>query len=339
MLKTGKILGYLEGVMVGAGLLVISLLFYRAFFVVGAEQTAADRSSNSVPSLVGRQVFPPDDPWNTDISSEPVDPQSDELIASIGKAAILHPNFGTVYRGAPIGVPYVIVSGDQPKVPVSFEHAAESDAGPYPIPADVLVEDGSQSNGDRHVIVLDQTHWILYELYRAFPRDGGKRWEAVSGAVFDLNKSSSQRPVGHTSADAAGLAIFPGLVRYDEVVGQRKITHALRFTAERSRRGFIPPAGHFASRNTDDHLPPMGMRVRLKRDFDISEFPDDARVILQALKTYGMILADNGGNWYLSGAPDPRWNEEDIHSIRKVKGADFEIVRMGTVITTLGKNP
>jgi hypothetical protein len=277
------------------------------------------------PSLLGRQVFPADDPWNTDVSGEPVDPQSDKLIAGIGARTGLHPNFGFYYQGEVAGIPYVIVDGAQPKVPVTFENEAESDAGPYPIPADVAIED----HGDRHLVVIDRANWMLYELYGAY-RDGeGMAWGAESGAIFDLKRNSVQRPAGRTSADAAGLPVFAGLVRYDEVAEREEIKHALRFTVRSSRRAYVYPATHFASRSKDSDLPPMGMRVRLKRDVDISRFPRTARVILQAMKTYGMILADNGGDWYFSGAPDPRWNQEELNALKKVKGSDFEVVRMG----------
>jgi hypothetical protein len=292
---------------------------------------ASDEKSTPSPSLNSRQIFPPDDPWNTDISYEPVDPNSNVLIASIGLSTSLHPDFGTTYNGVPWGIPYVVVTGNQSKIPVKFMYADESDRGPYPIPSEAQIEDGPKSDGDRHVLIVDKDNWILYELFSAVPGNGGTEWSAGSGAIFDLKKKSDQRPSGWTSADAAGLPILAGLARYDEIVEQSKLTHALRFTIQRSRRAFVSPASHFASSDSDANLPPMGMRVRLKAGYDISNFPPEARVILQGLKTYGMIVADNGGNWFLSGAPDPRWSDSQIETLKKVKGSDFEVVRMGKI--------
>ena len=209
-------------------------------------------------SLKGRRPFPADNPWNTDISREPVDPNSDALVASIGLTKSLHPDFGTVYQGAPSGIPYIVVAGRQEKVPVTFQYADESDAGPYPIPANAPIEGGPHGQGDRHVIVVERDTWKLYETFSTFPLNGGQQWKAGSGAVFDLY-SNKLRPAGWTSADAAGLPIFPGLVRYDEVMEQKAILHALRFTVVKSRRACVPPATHFASSRTDANLPPMGM--------------------------------------------------------------------------------
>ena len=206
-------------------------------------------------------IFPPDNPWNQDISQAPIDLNSDQLLTSIGLSTTLHPDFGTVWDGNPIGIPYCYVTGKQLKVPVSFDYAAESDPGPYPIPTNAPIEGGVNSTGDRHVIVLDKDNNKLYELYNAHPLDGGKHWQAGSGAIFDL-LSNKVRPAGWTSADAAGLPIFPGLVRYNEIVLQHTLTHALRFTCQHTRRGYIYPARHFASTLTDSNLPPMGMRVR-----------------------------------------------------------------------------
>jgi hypothetical protein len=281
-------------------------------------------------SLNGRSVFPSDNPWNTPVDSDPVDPNSDALISSIGLTTGLHPDFGANWNGGPFGIPYVVVSGSQAKVPVTFDYADESDPGPYPVPPDAPIEGGANSSGDRHIIVLDRDNMKLYELFAAYPQGAG--WQAGSGAIFDLN-SNNLRPAGWTSADAAGLPIFPGLVRYDEVVGQKAINHALRFTVSRTRRGYVYPARHFASSNTSVNLPPMGMRVRLKASFDISGFSPNVQVILKALKKYGMIVADNGSNWYISGAPDPRWDDEEMHQLGQVRGSDFEVVQMGTVVT------
>jgi hypothetical protein len=276
--------------------------------------------------VAGQQVFPSDNPWNTDISRFPVDPNSDTLIASIGLTTGLHPDFGTVYNNAPNGIPYVVVPGTQPLVPITFtEYGDESDPGPYPIPPNAPVEGGLDSNGDRHLLVVDPDHGKLYELYHAYPNGDGS-WNAGCGAIFDLN-SNALRPDGWTSADAAGLPIFPGLVRYDEVVLQGAVTHAFRFTVQRTRRAYVYPARHYASSSTDPALPPMGMRVRLNAGFDISGFTPNLQVILRAMQTYGMFVADNGSNWYVSGAPEPRWNDDELVSgFRRVHGSDFEVV-------------
>jgi hypothetical protein len=283
-------------------------------------------------SLHGKRLFPADNPWNEDISGSPVDANSNNLIASIGLNAGFHPDFGTVWAGAPNGIPYIVVSGAQQKVSINFtDYADESDPGPYPVPPNAPIDGGPNGTGDRHVIVVDRDNWKLYELFSAFPVNGGASWRASGGAVFDLN-SNALRPAGWTSADAAGLPIFPGLVRYDEVFEQQEIKHALRFTAQSTRRAYVYPARHFASNNTNPNLPPMGMRVRLKASFDISRFSPAMQVILRALKKYGMILADNGSNWYVSGAPDPRWNDDELNTLKAIKGSDFEVVQMGTII-------
>jgi plasmid stabilization system protein ParE len=271
-------------------------------------------------SLNGKRVFPADNPWNADISQAPVDPRSDVLIASVGLEKPLHPDFGP-----DAGIPYIVVPGDQPKKTVTFQYGDESDAGDYPIPDNAPIEGGEKSKGDRHVLVIDRDHWKLYELFHAFKSDGG--WRANSGAIFDLN-SNRLRPADWTSADAAGLPIFPGLVRFDEVIEQRAITHALRFTVRRTRRAYVPPARHFASRSKDPNLPAMGMRVRLKADYGISKFPASAQVILTALKKYGMMVADNGGDWFVTGAPHAKWNDDELASLKRVRGKDFEVVKM-----------
>jgi hypothetical protein len=236
-----------------------------------------------------------------------------------------------VYEGAPVGIPYVIVDRNQPKVPVEFtEYGDESDPGPYPIPLDAPVEGGPQNTGDRHVLVIDRDNWMLYEL--AVGAAGKGKWVAAGGAIFDL-KTSKLRRAGWTSADASGLPIFPGLVRYDEVMEQKAIKHALRFTVQKTRRAYVPPARHYASNKTDPNLPPMGMRVRLKASVDISGYPPECQVILTALKTYGMMVADNGSALYLSGAPDPRWNDETLHELKGIKGKDFEVIQMDGMVT------
>lgn len=284
-------------------------------------------------SLHGRRPFPPDNPWNQDISNSPVDPNSANLIASIGVDAVLHPDFGTVWNGAPNGIPYIVVSGTQPPVPVSFSsYGGESNPGPYPVPRNAPIEGGPNSKGDRHVLVIDRDRWKLYEMFSASTENNGASWIAGSGAVFDFN-SNALRPAGWTSADAAGLPIFPGLVRYDEVFEQREIKHALRFTVPHSRRAYVSPARHFASGDPNPNLPPMGMRVRLKASFDISKYSPSNQVILRALKKYGMFVADNGPGWFLSGAPDPRWSDDDLGMLKTIKGSNFEVVRMGTIVT------
>jgi hypothetical protein len=282
-------------------------------------------------SLQGRRPFPADNPWNTDVSAAPVDANSATLIASCGDRG-LHPDFGTEYGGAPNGIPYVVVSGTQGRVPVSFDYASESDPGPYPIPPGAPIEGGASSDGDRHILIVDRDNWKLYELYDAHPVNGGEQWTAGSGAIFDLN-SNALRPAGWTSADAAGLPIFAGLVRYDEAVELGDIRHALRFTCPRTRRGYIAPATHSASSSTDVSLPPMGMRVRLRPDFDMSTFPPEVQVMLRAMQRYGMLLADNGSGWYVSGAPDPRWSDDRLATLSRVRSTDFQVVRMGTIVT------
>lgn len=291
----------------------------------------ADARAGDVPCA----VFPADNPWNTDISGYPLHARSDAFIDSIGRAAMMHPDFGTVWEGAPIGIPYVEVGASTPRVPVTFEYADESDPGPYPIPPDAPIEGVGEGNpdagGDRHVLALDVDDCVLYELYAAYPQDGGARWEAGSGAIFDL-ASNDLRPDRWTSADAAGLPIFPGLVRYQEVVEQGVIDHALRFTVRNSQSGYIHPATHAASDSSDPDLPPMGLRLRMKADFDCSGYSAEVQVICTALKTYGMFVADNGSNWYLSGAPDPRWSDDNLGDLKTIPGDAFEVVDTGPVI-------
>ncbi|NUP98441.1 MAG: hypothetical protein HUU35_01165 [Armatimonadetes bacterium] len=282
-------------------------------------------------SFHGLRVFPDSSPWNQDISAAAVDPNSAALIASIGLDRNLHPDFGAPWEGRPIGIPYVVVDGRQGKVPVRFEYADESDPGPYPIPDNPPIEGGPGADGDRHILVIDRDAWLLYELFAA--RRDQRGWTAGSGAIFDLS-TYSLRPTYWTSADAAGLPIFPGLVRYDEAVEQGEIRHALRFTARRTRRAFVPPARHWASRSEDPNLPPMGMRVRLKSTYAIpANCPAEVRAVLTALQRYGMFLADNGSDWFISGAPDSRWDNERLAWLKRVKGRDLEVVRMEGMIT------
>jgi hypothetical protein len=275
--------------------------------------------------LTGLQIFPKSNAWNTRIDKSKIDKNSKKLIKGItGK---LHADFGADWDGGPFGIPYVVVSGSQEKVPVAFGWDDESDKGPYPIPADAPIEGGAKSDGDRHVLVLDRDNKLLYEIGNAYPQGGGTSWEAGAGAKFDL-KSNKLRPKGWTSADAAGLPILPGLVRYDEVASG-KITHAIRFTVAKTRKAYVSPARHYASSNRSSSLPPMGMRVRLKKSFKISSYPKQARVILAAMKTYGLILADNGSNWFVSGTADDRWKDDELNTLKKVPGSAFEVVKMG----------
>ena len=271
----------------------------------------------------GCTIFPSDNIWNTRVDTLPADPRSAAYVTGISATAGLHADFGSgTWDGGPIGIPYTTVSGTQPVVSVTFDYSDESDPGPYPIPAVAPIEGGPDSTGDRHVLALDNDNCVLYELYSAWPQPDGS-WHAGSGAIFNL-RSHALRPDGWTSADAAGLPILPGLVRYDEAVTGR-INHALRFTAPRTRRAYVWPARHDASSLTDTDLPPMGQRFRLRTDFDISDFSPINQAILRALKRYGMFLADNGSSWYLSGVPDERWNNDDLHLLQtRVHGSDFE---------------
>ncbi|MGA9762522.1 MAG: hypothetical protein WBQ14_08875 [Gaiellaceae bacterium] len=263
-------------------------------------------------------LFPASNVWNKRVDKLPVTSDSQAIISSIGLDVGLHPDFGTVWDGHPNGIPYTIANKKTKRYRVSFDYAAESDKGPYPIPANVKIEGGS----DRHALIVERDSCRLYELYAL--QKTGNGWHAGSGAIWNL-RSNKLRPAGWTSADAAGLPILPGLARYDEVA-RGHIDHALRFTVESTRRAYIYPARHFASDQTDPNLPPMGLRVRLRAGFDTSGFPRQVRVILTALKRYGMIVADNGANWYISGAPDRRWNDDALHAIGGVTGANFEVV-------------
>jgi hypothetical protein len=323
----------------------------------GAPQAVGDArervSAASVPdlgieaSLHGKPTFTTmNDPtklgyqWTLDVSQAAVDPNSTTLLVNgmglEGPAELtsvpLHPNFGSTFDGAPIGMPYVIVPGNQPLVPVTFFGApSQSDPGPYPIPPDAPIEGGATSTGDRHVLVVDRDHWKLYETYDSTPVVVGGvvvGWQAYSGAIFDLNRGA-YRPRCWTSADAAGLPIFPGLIRYDEVFEQGVVAHAVRFTLPNTRPAFIAPATHYASTDADPTLPPMGMRVRLKASYSIdARFAPEVQVMLQALKTYGMILADNGSSLYAIGTNDARWDNDDLATMSVVTAGDFEVVSL-----------
>jgi hypothetical protein len=300
--------------------LVIASLIAAVALALPATPAAAS------PRIGGCPVFPKSNPWNQRVDRLPVAGNSDAIVGSIGAGDTMHADFGSgLWDGGPIGIPFVTVGKGQPRVHVGFDYADESDRGPYPLPANVPIEGGRNSDGDRHVIVVDRSRCRLYELFAAYPRAGGARWSAGSGAIWTL-RSNHLRPRGWTSADAAGLPILPGLARYGEVK-RGHIDHALRFTADRTRNAFVFPARHAASSLTDPNLPAMGQRLRLKRGYDISRFPRQARIVLRALKRYGMILADNGSSWYVSGAPDPRWSNDQLHTLGRVPGSAFEVVR------------
>jgi hypothetical protein len=281
-------------------------------------------SASPLPAAPGCPVFPASSPWNQRVDRLPVAPGSDRIVASIGLDDHVHADFGSgLWAGGPIGIPVTVVRGTQRKVRVAFEYASESDKGPYPIPADVAIEGGRASDGDRHALIVDRDRCRLYELFALRPAPGGG-WRAGSGAIWDL-RSNRLRPAGWTSADAAGLPILPGLARFEEVARGR-IDHALRLTVSRTRRAYVWPARHFASSLTDPSLPPMGLRFRLKRSYPIAGFPRQARIVLQALKDYGMVVADNGSDWYLSGTPHPKWSNEQLHTLHRVPGSAFEVV-------------
>ena len=321
-----------------AGLLMLSALLGAWIVAPASSQdatpSAAKGKSPSLKTPHGEvPIFPADNAWNRDVSKVKVHTKSQAWLQSVGLDKPLHPDFGTVWNGAPNGIPFVAVSPDQAKVEVQFGYANESDPGPYPIPPNPPIEGGpnAPADADRHVLMIDATNKRLYELYQVNPLPGGK-WKAGSGAIFDLS-SNQLRTAGWTSADAAGLPVFPGLARYDEIVERDELLHALRFTVKKTQRAYVLPATHFASRSTDANLPPMGMRVRLRADFDASKFPKLAQVILRGLKSHGMLLADNGGDWFVSGAPDSRWDDEAISTLKRVKVRDFEVVDTGPLVT------
>ncbi|CAG0992195.1 hypothetical protein BURK1_02330 [Burkholderiales bacterium] len=286
----------------------------------------------AAPSIGGCPVFPADNVWNVRVDTLPVHPQSDARVATIGAVRPLHPDFGTFYAGAPNGIAFVVVQSGSAGATVTFDFDDESDPGPYPIPPDPPIEGGSASNGDRHALIVEAGRCRLYELYAAWPNDDGT-WRAGSGAIFDLARNAL-RPATWTSADAAGLAILPGLARFDEAAAG-EVAHALRFTAPQTRAAFVWPARHEASSLDGANYPPMGQRFRLKAGVDVAGFPASVQPILRALKRYGMMLADNGSPWYLSGAPDPRWNDDELHALAALAGADFEAVD----VSSLGVDP
>ncbi len=275
----------------------------------------------------GCPVFPSNNPINEEVASLPASPDSQAYVESIGAEAHLHPDFG---NNPAYGIPFEVVAAAQAKVPIRFTaFRSESDPGPYPIPPDAAIEGGGKrGHGDKHVLVVQEGTCMLYELYKAARKGAG--WSAQSGAVFNL-RSNALRPEGWTSADAAGLPIFPLLARYQEV-GEGQIDHALRVTVPRTQRGYIHPATHFASSSTDPSLPPMGLRLRLKAGYSLAGFSGQALVILVALKRYGLIVADNGSPWYVTGAPSPGWDEASINTLKQVPGSAFEAVETGPII-------
>jgi hypothetical protein len=285
--------------------------------------TGSSAQALRLPAARHCPVFPANNPWNQRVDKLPVAPDSARLIASIGLDAPVHADFGSgKWDGGPIGIPFDVVSRMTPRSHVRFDYADESDRVRYPIPRHVDIEGGANSTGDRHAILVDKSACRLYELYDL--RHTSRGWTAGSGAVWNL-RSNHLRRAGWTSADAAGLPIFPGLARWDEAP-RGVIDHALRFTAPETRRAYVYPARHYASSSSDPSLPPMGLRVRLKASVNVASFPKQARVVLRALQRYGMILADNGSPWYISGAPNSHWSNDQLHSLGRLTGADFEVV-------------
>jgi hypothetical protein len=301
-----------------AGLAVIGMIGAPS---LGAASARAARTAVEPPTIPCA-VLPADNVWNRDISSLPVHPNSDAYIDSIGRDRPLHADFGSEKT---IGFPYEVVPADQALVKIKFTEAGEeSDPGPYPVPRNARIEGGPKSTEDRHVLVVQADTCLLYELYGARKKKEGRLWKAGSGVRWDLS-SNAMRPADWTSADAAGLPILPGLVRWDEA-NAGEIRHALRFTVSRTQAAYVWPARHEASNDADPNLPPMGIRVRLKDSYDVSGFSNELQVILTAMKRYGMILADNGSDWFVSGTSDPRWNDDELHEIDALTGDDFEVV-------------
>lgn len=305
------------------------------FQVNGSVQSSScsQLSTGQGASLGGFLPFPSNSLWNTNVSNFPVDPNSAAIINFIGSATTVHPDFGSgEYDGSYIGIPYTVVDSTQPLIPIDYtSYGSESDAGPMPIPLTAPIEGyPNPGSGDRHVLVLDKSNCFLYELYSSYPQTSV--WDAASGAVWDL-LSNEQRPYTWTSADAAGLPIFPGLVRYDEIAAGA-IHHAIRFTLPSTSAAFVPPASHFASTSSNASAPPMGARLRLKASFDISSYSSTNQIILTAMQTYGLILADNGSAIYISGAPDSRWNNSDLHLLDGVTAADFDVLQLTPLYTS-----
>jgi len=304
------------------------------FQVNGSVQTSScsQMSTGQGASLGGFVPFPSDNLWNKDISAASVDPNSAAIINYIGSTIGIHPDFGQgEYDGSYMGIPYTVVDSTQPLIPINYQaYGSESDSGPMPIPLTAPIEGyPNPGSGDRHVLVLDKSNCFLYELYSSYPQ--ASSWNADSGAVWDL-LADEQRPYTWTSADAAGLPIFPGLVRYDEVAAGA-INHAIRFTLPNTSAGFVPPASHWAANSTNTYAPPMGARLRLKASFDVSSYSATNQVILNALKKYGLILADNGSALYISGTPDNRWNNSDLHLLNGATADDFDVLTLSPLYT------
>jgi hypothetical protein len=311
---------------------LIALLVFCVTSLSTQGQSCSVMSLGRAASLNGFVSFPADNAWNQDISSAPVDPNSSSIINFIGDSTPLHPDFGAgLYGGQTIGIPYIVVSGS-PFVSVKYTaYGDESDPGPMPVPKNAPIEGYPKpGNGDRHVLVLDRDNCWLYELYHSYLQTDGS-WKASSGTVWDL-LNDEQRPYTWTSADAAGLPVFAGLARYDEVASGQ-IKHALRFTLQNSQTAFTPPASHWAGNSTNAYAAPMGMRMRLKSSYDITSFPPQTQVILAALKKYGMIMADNGSSMYLSGDPDNRWNNDDLDTLKQVPVSAFEVMLINPLYT------
>ncbi len=305
----------------------IALALLVLAFALPAVASARHRHTLRTAAAGGCPVFPADNPINEEVATLPESPNSQAYVESIGLEAHLHPDFG---NNPSYGIPFEVVGPERPKVPIKFTaYRSESDPGPYPIPPGAAIEGGGKrGHGDKHVLVVQEGSCMLYELYKASRHGAG--WKAASGAVFNL-RSNALRPEGWTSADAAGLPIFPLLARYQEVA-EGAIEHALRVTVPRTQKGYIHPATHYASSSTDPALPPMGLRLRLKAGYDTSGFSGQALVILQALKRYGLIVADNGSPWYITGAPSPGWNEASVNTLKHVPGSAFEALETGPII-------
>jgi hypothetical protein len=303
--------------------------FYTKNWIMGLIIFVSTACAQNDSSLDACTFFPANNIWNTPVDTLPVDKNSDLYVDTIGRDTNAHPDFGSAWEGTPIGIPYMVVDGTQAKVEVRFDYTDESDQEPYPIPENAPIEGGPDGDGDRHILIVDKDACKLYELFYAYLQDDGT-WRAGSGAIFDLT-SNALRPDAWTSADAAGLPILPGLVRYDEVASGA-ITHALRFTAPETRNTYVWPARHQASDLTDENYPPLGQRFRLKAAYDISGFSPDVQVILAALKKYGMMLADNGSSWFISGESNEGWNNDVLGELKGLTGNDFEAVDVSSLM-------
>jgi hypothetical protein len=311
---------------------LLAIAFCFSSFLPVQAQSCSGMSLGRGANLNGFIPFPPDNAWNQDISNSPVDPNSTAIINYIGASTPLHPDFGAgLYDGQSIGIPYDIVSGS-PLVTIHYTaYGSESDPGPMPVPKNAPIEGYPKpGNGDRHVLILNRDNCWLYELYSSYPQKNGN-WDAASGAVWDL-LNDEQRPYTWTSADAAGLSVFAGLARYDEVASG-EIQHALRFTLQNSENAFTPPASHWAGNSTNPYAAPMGMRMRLQASYDISSFPPQAKTILAALQKYGMIMADNGSSMFITGDPDNRWNNNDLATLKSVPASAFEVLLINPLYT------